>query len=293
MLVIAGPGSGKTFSLVLRAVNLFLLGRCKPAELVLCTFTEKAAYELRDRITATARKVHCREDLSGLRVGTIHSICNRIIAQHRHRTALGSGYETLDDLGQLLFLFDHFDGVCGQDATPPYLGRWQTKWGAIEGLRDYFNKITEELVDPERLAADTNPFLQQLGRAYTNYRDTLFRNNRVDFAHQQSIVHDLLLDAQFLSRIGSAVRYVLVDEYQDTNYVQQQLLLKPASATGNMCVVGDVQRQENGPADGDFRVYRLHPETLRRAAADGPAASPWQERQSAGACGRGGCAGDD
>jgi DNA helicase II / ATP-dependent DNA helicase PcrA len=101
MLAIAGPGSGKTFSLVLRATNLFLLRKCKPSELILCTFTEKAAYELRDRIAATAQKVEYAEDLSELRVGTIHGICNRIIAEHRHRTPLGSGYETLDDLGQL------------------------------------------------------------------------------------------------------------------------------------------------------------------------------------------------
>ena len=57
LLVIAGPGSGKTLSLVLRAINLLLLDRVTPRELVICTFTEKAAYELRDRITATARKV--------------------------------------------------------------------------------------------------------------------------------------------------------------------------------------------------------------------------------------------
>ena len=76
VLAIAGPGSGKTFGLVLRAANLFLLGKCKPSELILCTFTEKAAYELRDRIAAAAQKVGYTEDLSELRVGTIHGICS-------------------------------------------------------------------------------------------------------------------------------------------------------------------------------------------------------------------------
>src|SRR6266436_8126197 len=193
LLVIAGPGSGKTFSLVLRAANLFLLGKCKPSELILCTFTEKAAYELRDRVAAAAAKVRYGEDLSELRVGTIHGICNRIIAQHRHRTPLGSGYETLDDLSQLLFLFDHFDEICGADASPPYLSKWQTKWGAIEGMRNYFNKITEELVDPDALAGAASSFVQQVGATYKKYRVALFRNNRVDFAHQQKIDHDLLL----------------------------------------------------------------------------------------------------
>jgi DNA helicase-2/ATP-dependent DNA helicase PcrA len=253
MLVIAGPGSGKTFSLVLRAANLLLLGKAKPSELVLCTFTEKAAFELRDRIAAVACKVKYQEDLSELRVGTIHGICNRIIAQHRHRTSLGSGYETLDDLSQLLCIFDNFDEIAGPQAGTPHLGRWQSKWGAIEGLRDYFNKITEELVDPDALVAAAAPFLQQLGRAYKSYREALFRNNRVDFAHQQKIVHDLLLDPDFLTRIAGAIRYLLVDEYQDTNYVQEQLLLKLASATGNICVVGDE----------DQSIYRFRGATVR------------------------------
>src|SRR5207249_8627136 len=78
LLVIAGPGSGKTFSLVLRALNLLLLGKVEPRELVLCTFTEKAAFELRDRISAAAAKVNYEGDLSELRASTIHSLCNRL-----------------------------------------------------------------------------------------------------------------------------------------------------------------------------------------------------------------------
>lgn len=140
LLVIAGPGSGKTFSLVLRALNLLLLGKARSSELVICTFTEKAAYELRDRLSA-AGKVGYGEDLSELRVGTIHAICNRFLLEHRHRTPLGNGYETLDDLTQLLFIFDHVDRILGSEAQPPYLGRWATRWGAIEGLRDYFNTL--------------------------------------------------------------------------------------------------------------------------------------------------------
>jgi len=85
LLVIAGPGSGKTFSLVLRALNLLLLNKAVPRELVICTFTEKAAFELRDHISAAAQKVGYIGDLSELRVGTIHGLCNRLLTEHRHR----------------------------------------------------------------------------------------------------------------------------------------------------------------------------------------------------------------
>lgn len=98
LLVIAGPESGKTYSIVLRALNLLLLNKAQPKELVLCTFTEKAAFELRDRLSAAARKVGYKRDLSELTASTIHSFCNRVLTQHRHRTELGHSYDTLDEL---------------------------------------------------------------------------------------------------------------------------------------------------------------------------------------------------
>ena len=113
LLVIAGPGSGKTFSLVLRTLNLLLLKKAEPRDLVICTFTEKAAFELRDRISAAARKVGYSGDLTELRVSTIHSLCHRLLAVHRHRTVLGNNFETLDELTQLLFIFDNFDEIIG------------------------------------------------------------------------------------------------------------------------------------------------------------------------------------
>jgi DNA helicase-2/ATP-dependent DNA helicase PcrA len=88
LLVIAGPGSGKTFSLVLRAMNLLLLGKATPRQLVLCTFTEKAAFELRDRLFATARKVGYTADLTEIKVSTIHGLCNRLLTTYRHRNRL-------------------------------------------------------------------------------------------------------------------------------------------------------------------------------------------------------------
>lgn len=152
LLVIAGPGSGKTFSLVLRTINLLLRGKALPRDLVLCTFTEKAAFELRDRISAAASKIGYPGDLSELKVSTIHGFCNRLLTAHRHRTQLGSNYETLDDLTQLLFIFDNFDEIVGGELNGKFLGKWKTRWTAIEGVRGYFNKVTEELVDPQMVA---------------------------------------------------------------------------------------------------------------------------------------------
>ena len=253
LLVIAGPGSGKTYSIVLRALNLLLLGKATAKEVVLCTFTEKAAFEMRDRLSAAAQKVGYRGDLSELRVSTIHGLCNQILTQHRHRTELGNSFETLDDLTQLLFIFEHFEEIVGPAENDLYLGKWKTRWTAIEGVRAYFDKLTEELVDPERVAAAADPFLQAIARAYKAYEAALFANNRTDFAHLQSIVHGLLANAEHAKAITREIRFVLVDEYQDTNYVQEQLLLKLAGKAGNLCVVGDE----------DQSLYRFRGATVR------------------------------
>ena len=125
LLVIAGPGSGKTYSIVLRALNLMLLKKAQPRQLVLCTFTEKAAFEMRDRLAAAARKVGYAGDLSELTVSTIHSFCNRVLNQHRHRTELGHGFDTLDELTQLLFIFEHFDEIVGVPEDDLFLSRWK------------------------------------------------------------------------------------------------------------------------------------------------------------------------
>jgi DNA helicase II / ATP-dependent DNA helicase PcrA len=239
LLVIAGPGSGKTYSMVLRALNLLLLGKAEPRQLVLCTFTEKAAFEMRDRIAAAARRVGFGGDLSELHVTTIHGLCNRFIAKHRHHSPLGNNYETLDELTQLLFIFEHFDQIVGAPENARFLHRWKTKWTAIEGARNYFDKITEELVEVDQLAGSADPFLRSIAGAYQAYETALYQNNRVDFAHLQRIAYDLLADKTLRDDLTKDIRYVLVDEYQDTNTVQEQLLLKLTEHSGNLCVVGD------------------------------------------------------
>jgi DNA helicase-2/ATP-dependent DNA helicase PcrA len=253
LLVIAGPGSGKTYSIVLRALNLLLLEKAEPKQLVLCTFTEKAAFEMRDRLSAAARKVGYAGDLSELAVSTIHSLCNRIITQHLHRTTLGHNYDTLDELTQLLFIFEHFSDIIGPMENDVFLRKWKTRWSAIEGARGYFDKITEELVDPLRLIGSGNAFLQAVGHAYQSYEQALADANRIDFAHLQRTVLQLLANSDAKKAITDQIKYVLVDEYQDTNYVQEQLLLELTEATRNLCVVGDE----------DQSLYRFRGATVR------------------------------
>jgi DNA helicase II / ATP-dependent DNA helicase PcrA len=253
LLIIAGPGSGKTQVMVLRALNVLLRGLAEPRDVVVCTFTEKAAFELRDRIAAAAKKLDYNNDLSELNVSTLHGMCNDFLLKYLHRTSLARGYEVLDELTQLLFIFENFDEVIGPENNGTHLGQWSTKWTAIEGARTYFDKITEELIDPDALLHDSDPFLRGIAQAYRTYEQALMDENRVDFAHQQKLFDVLLANPEVGPTISASVKYVMVDEYQDTNYVQERILLKLAGSTGNICVVGDE----------DQSLYRFRGATVR------------------------------
>ncbi len=84
-LGIAGSGSGKTLAVVLRGVNILLLGRARPEEPVLCTYSRAAARELRQRFIKLVTAAGCTEDLTNVRIGTIHSLCLRILRSHARR----------------------------------------------------------------------------------------------------------------------------------------------------------------------------------------------------------------
>ena len=246
MIVIAGPGSGKTRCLVLRAMNLLLLEKAKPQELVLCTYTKKAAFEMRDRLSVIAKKVGYRKDISLTRIGTIHSICERIITENLHRLPaleyqippLGNEYRTLDEFSQRLFIFENLEKICG-NKLPFFMRCWITKWNIVKQFQKYFDKVTEELIDVEQLSSQTNPFLSNLAIAYKAYQNLLAINNCVDFAFLLRIAYDLSTNTGISHYITKGIRYVLVDEYQDTNYIQAQILLSMSSETNNIFVVGD------------------------------------------------------
>lgn len=251
--IIAGPGSGKTFVLVLRTLYLLLSGKANPKEIVVTTFTEKASFELRDRIHQTSKQLGYKGPIHELKVGTIHGICDKFIGQFRHHTKLKNNYEVLDELTQSLFLYENFKKIVGEPENGKFLGRWKYKWTTIEYLVPYFNKITEELINPDILEADPDNFIRKLGEIYQRYQDKLFEMNRIDYAHQQKIFYDLLSEPQFADRIKKDIQYIMVDEYQDTNYIQEQIILKIGLPENNICVVGDE----------DQSLYRFRGATVR------------------------------
>ncbi len=266
MLVIAGPGSGKTRSLTLLAMNLLLCGDAKPSEIVLCTYTEKAAFELQDRLANTAHLVDYNIDLSQLQIGTIHSICQRIINRYLHRSPLGNDYETLDHFTQHLLIFEHLGDICKKNALAVFRHFWSTgtDWQVANKLQFMFDKIAEELIFErlkKRYAGQSCPktpqeiFLYYLTYAYDSYQKLLVERNCIDFAHLEKCAYNLLQKPDIFEKVTSEIHYVLVDEYQDTNFIQERLLTLLASGQEpkNLCVIGDE----------DQALYRFRGATVR------------------------------
>lgn len=253
LLVIAGPGTGKTLVLVLRTLCLLLSEKAVPSEIILTTFTQKAAFELRDRISQIARKLGYRGQLHELEIGTIHSICSNFIDKYIQHTPLKNNYVILDELTQYLFFYENFNEIVGESSNSKFLNRWATKWTAIKRLIPYLNKITEELINIDGLSAFPDSFVEQLTPVYLRYQELMYDSNRVDFAHLQKIFLDLLNNSTLYSKIKGKIKYIMVDEYQDTNYIQEQIILTLGKPDYNVCVVGDE----------DQALYRFRGATVR------------------------------
>jgi DNA helicase-2/ATP-dependent DNA helicase PcrA len=253
LLVIAGPGSGKTFTIILRTLNLLLLGKATPSQIIICTYTDKAARELQDRLMSLAQKIRYQGELAELRVGTIHGICNQLIRQHLNTVELGNNYEVLDEFSQRLFIFKHLRSILSREASSFFSEKWGNEWQIAQWLQNYLDKITEERVEEKVLLASDKPFLRHLARAYLNYRRALINENRLSFSAQLGTAYKLLSLPETRHKITQAIRYVFVDEYQDINNIQEQIVLNLASATGNLCVVGDE----------DQAIYRFRGATVR------------------------------
>lgn len=253
-LIIAGPGTGKTFTLVLRTLFIILSERAKPSEILLSTFTEKASFELRDRLSQFSKKLGVKIDLHELKTGTLHSICEDFISNYLKKTPLNKNFTVLDDLTSQLFINENFEYIVEPyKIDDKFFGKWLGKWKTISYLTNYFNKITEELIDVKELIENKNQFLNSIGKSYIKYKELLFENNKVDFASLQKIFYEILLDTDVNKIITTKVKYVLIDEYQDTNYIQEQITLKLSENHKNICVVGDE----------DQSLYRFRGATVR------------------------------
>ena len=254
-LGIAGPGVGKTLAVALRGTNILLQGLARPEELALCSYSRAAARELRQRFNILASAAGYRGDLSRVRIGTIHGLCRRILRSHARRAGLRPSFAVLNDDEQWRFLWRRYDEVFGpeRDVLERAGWRWKEPRLVMRHGRRYFERLCDELIDPEDLVGSRDPLHAALGRCYRRYRDLLRGEGRADFGHLQRWAAELLADDRIADPIAGGIRYLVCDEYQDTSHVEELVLRRLSRSHGNICVVGD----------DDQSIYRFRGASVR------------------------------
>ncbi|MFZ4580546.1 MAG: UvrD-helicase domain-containing protein, partial [Myxococcota bacterium] len=255
VLIIAGPGSGKTHTLVARIVHLVTDCGVAPEEILVSTFTDKAAAELVSRVSTALGAAGVAVNLNEMLIGTLHSLCLRLVDEHREFTRLKRNYTVLDQFEQQYLLFRRMREFRAVEGIEAVIGAGlQSGWDIAEKLARRFNQCSEELLDADTLSQSDHADVAALGRLYERYLALLVEENSLDFSTIQ-VEAWRLLDSrpEALAALQERVRYLMVDEYQDTNTVQEAILALLAGKHGNLCVVGD----------DDQGLYRFRGATIR------------------------------
>lgn len=186
-------------------------------------------------------------------IGTFHSICLRFIKEHIEYTRISKNYRTLDDFDQTYTVFQNinrFRNLKDFDAAIDAQGAWKQS----QAICGYVNNLVEELVEADTLMKDRNPSVSGLGRILQEYQYILEENDLLDFSAIQTEAYNLIKDnPEVLEEIRNKIKYLMIDEYQDTNYIQEQLVFLLAGEKQNICVVGD----------DDQGLYRFRGATIR------------------------------
>lgn len=225
VLVIAGPGSGKTRVLTHRIAYLLDEYETDPSEILAVTFTNKAAREMRERLERLVGSA-----TRGLTVGTFHAVCARILRRDGAPVGLGPDFVIYDDDDQLRLLRQAITDIGLDDKQ--YSPR--TMQGKISGAKN-------QLLSPEEFTNGARTYLDEVaGRVYRRYQELLEWNQAADFDDLLSKTAQLWSNhAAVLSRYQDRWRRVLVDEYQDTNLAQYTLIRLLTEQHRSLFVVGD------------------------------------------------------
>lgn len=254
LLIIAGPGSGKTKTLVERVVYLISKG-VKPEEIMVATFTEKAAKELITRVSNRLLELDVRLNLNEMYIGTLHSIFLRFLEEHREHTRLKRSYGMFDQFDQRYFIYNNIRSFMEIEDSSLLLGSHQSSyWEKADTVMDYVNKVSEEYLDVDRLLNSDNPAIKVIGEMYQTYDRILQEENALDFSTiQVETLRMLENNPGVLAGLQEKIQYIMIDEYQDTNTIQERILLLLAGKRHNICVVGD----------DDQGLYRFRGATIR------------------------------
>src|SRR5207248_853273 len=225
LLVIAGAGSGKTRVLTYRVAHLIHAVGAKPNEILAITFTNKAAGEMKERLEHLLGT-----NARGLWVLTFHAACGRILRREAKWLGYRSNFTIYDQADQVRLVKQCLEEL---ERDP--------KRFTPRGIHSQISNAKNQLLGPDEYGNHVQSFYDQtVSDAYALYQRRLFASNAVDFDDMLMLTVDVLERfPEAREKWENAFRYVLVDEYQDTNHAQYRLLQLLAGKHTNLCAVGD------------------------------------------------------
>ena len=239
LLIVAGPGSGKTRVITHRVAYLVGGYGVSPYRILAVTFTNRAAREMRERLDRLAVPQAHQVSMS-----TFHSFCALTLRRDGRHIGLDPGFTIYDDDDQGNVLKEAIE-----------LADLNSKQFPRRAVQSVISRAKSILVDPQALARSAaNYFEERASRAYQRYEDLLLRNNAVDFDDLLLKVVQLFRHApDVLERYQQRFLHVMIDEFQDTNVVQYALAKHIAGQRRNICVVGDPDQSIYSWRNADIR----------------------------------------
>lgn len=216
--VIAGPGTGKTFTIVEKVIELIKNDNIDPNRILLTTFTKKASYELIERIQTRLKKENLQLDTSNMMIGNFHSLALNFLRKNKtfHKKIFSSrvidsyteGYLIEKNL-HLYKRIENFDLFI--------------KYNHANMIREIFEDITNNLIDLDMLKNSKDPRDNLAYKIYKTHENFLEENNLINYQMILKQFYDLLKDPTYGDKIRGEIDYVIIDEYQDTNHIQQEI----------------------------------------------------------------------
>ncbi|MGE3912098.1 MAG: ATP-dependent helicase [Chloroflexota bacterium] len=240
LLIVAGPGSGKTRVIVHRIAYLVQEAGVAPWNILAVTFTNKAAKEMRERLDSLMTERQIR----ALTVGTFHATCARWLRMDGERIGLDRRFTIYDDGDQL----DLVKRASSDLELDDKKFKPRSLLAAISGAKN-------ESLSPERYARNAEGYFESVAaRVYQRYQELLDSNRALDFDDLLGKVLELFNTApDVLEQYQDRFPYLMVDEFQDTNVVQYELVRLLAKKHRNVCIVGDEDQSIYGWRKADVR----------------------------------------
>ena len=240
-LVVAGPGAGKTFVITERVKNLISNHKIDPKNILVTTFTNKAADELKVKLAKTIGK-----NAELIHISTIHSFCKTMLEKNFSTHGYGDEISILDDESQTTFIRQKKEELGISRWEDGKLKDLKPSYDYVSDVKRLYNQMTENMIGSEDLIQELSRigklegYEDEIIRSYDKYCDLLKKDKIMDFSMIETKFYESIQNnPEFLEEIQNQSRFILVDEYQDTSPIQDKIFRKLSRKSNNLFVVGD------------------------------------------------------